>query len=74
VPALFSECTSTSVASMSNTTGRSLLVTLERRHTRARTSAIASHRPASVAGPSCRKVRYRVESDGTAPNSLELIG
>jgi hypothetical protein len=34
----------------------------------ARTSAIASHRPSSVAGVICGKVRYSVESDGTAPN------
>ena len=40
-----------------------------RRHTLARTSAIASHSPASVAGSMWRNVRYSVESDGTDPNS-----
>ena len=68
MPSLFSECTSTSVASMSSTTGQSLFVTLERRHTWARISAIASHRPPSVAGSICRNVRYVVESDATGPN------
>ncbi len=54
---------------MSRITGSAVLVTLERRHTPARTSAIASHRPASVAGTrSWRNARYSVESDGTGPN------
>jgi hypothetical protein len=66
---LFSEWISTSVASMSNTTGSALLVTLERRHTWLRTLAMASHSHASTPGVIRQNVRYTVESDGTAPNS-----
>jgi hypothetical protein len=57
VPSLFSECTSTSVASMSRMTGSVVLVTLERRHTWERTLAIASHTPARMAGSIWRNVR-----------------
>src|SRR6266508_6190551 len=54
---------------MSNTTVAVPVVAAERRHTWARTSAIASHSPASVAASMWRNVRYSVESDGTDPNS-----
>ena len=54
---------------MSSTTVAVPVVAEDRRHTRARTSAIASHNPASVSALIDRNVRYSVESDGTAPNN-----
>jgi hypothetical protein len=54
---------------MSNTIVCLPVVAELRRHTPARTSAIASHSPASVAEPIWRNVRYSVESDGTNPNN-----
>lgn len=68
VPALFSECTSTSDASMSNQTGPVPVVAAARAHTRARSPPIASHKALSVSGPIWRNTRYSVESDGTWPN------
>jgi hypothetical protein len=66
---LFSEWISTRDESMSSTTGALPVVADERRHTSARTSAIASHSPANVAASMARSVRYSVESEGTDPNS-----
>src|SRR5215211_8775164 len=68
VSALFSEWISCNDESMSNTTVAFPVVADDRRHTRARTSAIASHGPARVTGSIWRNVRYSVESDGTDPN------
>ncbi len=65
---LCSEWTSCSDESMSSTTVSLSVVAEDRRHTAARTSAIASHSPASVEGSIWRNVRYSVESDGTDPN------
>jgi hypothetical protein len=66
---LFSEWIWCSDESMSSTIVSVPVVADERRHTAARTSAIASHRPARVSASIWRNVRYNVESDGTAPNN-----
>jgi len=66
---LFSECTSCNEPSTSNTTVPVPVVTDDRRHTSARTSAIASHNPANVDASMPRRVRYNVESDATDPNN-----
>ena len=49
---------------MSNTTRALPVVAAARDHTRPRAWAIASHKPATVAGSSWKNVRYSVESDG----------
>ncbi len=54
---------------MSKITASVPVVAAERRHTAARTLAMASHRPPRVSASMSRKVRYSVESDGTEPNS-----
>lgn len=54
---------------MSSTTAWVPVVAAARRHTLARTSAIASHSPDNVSGLIERKVRYSVESDATEPNN-----
>ena len=54
---------------MSSTTVSVPVVAAARRHTLARTCAMASHRPDNVSGLIERKVRYSVESDGTEPNN-----
>ncbi len=53
---------------MSNTTMSLPVVAAARDHTTLRAWAIASHNPVTVAGSSWKKLRYRVESDGTDPN------
>ena len=68
-PALFSECTSTSVESMSNTTAADPAVSPRRSHTAPRTDATAAKSDRTASGPRPRSVRYSVESDATCPNS-----
>ena len=66
---LFSECTSTSVESMSSTTGSGPDMSPRRSHTPARTPAAASSSALTTSGPRPDSVRYSVESDATSPNS-----
>ena len=68
-PALFSECTSTSVESMSRTTAADPAVSPRRSHTAPRTDATAAKSDCTAPGPKPRSVRYSVESDATCPNS-----
>ena len=67
--ALFSECTSTSVESMSSTTAPDPPTAPRRSHTPARTPATAPSSASTVPGPRPATVRYSVESDATSPNS-----
>ena len=67
--ALFSECTSTSVESMSRTTGSDRAVSPRLSHTPPRTDATTPSRSPTTPGPRPRSTRYRVESDATSPNS-----
>ena len=59
---------STSVASMSKTTGEVASPSARCAHTCSRTAACPAHRPSTVAGPNARTVRYNVGADATSPN------